>query len=692
MEYLTDAEFEQALQDCNWRDGKAVSDIVSASYTNVKFNEVILEKQIACDGAGRYFTGFFGTRLWEDGQGMDEVREYATPPYIPVSYEYFVEKMKPCKGANRDDCDWDACVVPEGGRGTLPPFQMFEWGIETPRQCIANIRHIRDFRYWAGKVIENRARYDEHLMNLFLTLMAWKTAGHKVVLEYQKALVGGVPEYTPWPSADPRNPFRGFRYNYMEEFFPAVGFPENIGPMSIDALEQLARTWTHNCNDYYVAKGSRGQKIWEFWYVEDWYREEAIQNPDYMEKIKETMPANLFAGYSLEAPREVIGNFAMKQMPWLPRLTESSAGGLIPVDTHVGVPIEHGDEPLLNPAWQEAPFAIALIPSPQQGSIITRPDLNTSPEGFSIMPITGSGNWRIRNDYDKECNKHLNKPYSEKHYEMGMQMDDPDAAIAIIHRLRKFRTNPENFCNLLPVTPIAPNAVCNDFLSIGCHQSGRKPHQASVTEMDFSQAVSCTQASCGNPTTGGDYLFEVTIDRVANQEDFNSLRCDCGSTVQVLIGAEGAGGGDPHVEVSSVATGIVRDLSFVFPYGKVWIELQADLNPGECITGIICEDDSPTEGAVVNCQNTADPATTGVWFTLDSILVEPGGDASGVADTVNIEYFDADGASLGAAFVGTIAEVDYAGYRYRVTSAEPGFQCSGTTAIPAHTTATLTAT
>ena len=124
-EVLTDAQFAARLSSCNWKDAKSVSDIVSATHTNVKFNEIILKKQMEVDGAATMFQNFFGTRNWGDGQGMDEVREYSTPPYIPISFQYFIEKLAPCKDGNRDDCDWDSCVIPEGGRGTLPGFQLF---------------------------------------------------------------------------------------------------------------------------------------------------------------------------------------------------------------------------------------------------------------------------------------------------------------------------------------------------------------------------------------------------------------------------------------------------------------------------------------------------------------------------------------------------------------------------------------
>lgn len=653
---ITNAQYEAIVNQCNFRNENQVRSLVTSSHTNVKFNDLILEKHMSCDGAASYFSGFFGTEQWADGQGLDEVREYHTPSYIPLSNEYFAKKMKPCMGAaDLDACDWDTFKVPEGGRGTLPGFQFYEWGLETERTCIANIRHIRNFWEWSGQIINDRERADQQIMNMFYTMMAWKTAGHKVVLEYEDVPGTNGAQKRPKSSADIRNPFRGFSYNYLEEYFPSVSNPENIGPLSIGVLQNLARTWEHSCNDNHVATGSRGERIWEMWNAEDWYMNEGLRDPDFIEKIRRTMPAKEFAGYSLNnGQREVIENWAMKTMQWLPRLAESTEGGLIPLDTHEGVDIEVGKEHLISPQWENAPFAMAMITSPEQGSIITRPDLTMSGDGIPILPITGSGEWIFRNDYDRECNKRLNKPYSEKHYEMGFRTDNPDAGMAIIHRLRKFHTHSENFCDLNPVIQVAPNKVREDSIGIGC-RGGRSINQASLTEVSFGKLVHCTSQSCGDTE-----MYRIQIDRLANKPGFNSIECECGSDVLVEIGNDLG-------EIIRSETAVLVDNSQGYPEGIYFVRLAAALADGECIKSVQCQDATPTSAIVVDC---SDVSAGQVRYTVDSPIEME------VGDNVTIEHFDEDGNSL-AQYGGAVESADIDALQYEISSNETGFDCAG---------------
>lgn len=629
---VTEAAFNQALENCNFGKDRSVSDLITSSHTDVYFNDIIMEKQMENDGAYSYFSGFFGVETWEDGMGMDEIREYSTPSYIPISNEYFVEKMKPCIGsANMDQCDWDTCEIPEGGRGTLPPFTFYEWGLETPRTCIANIRHIKQFEYWAAKRIEERYRADEQIMNMFYTMMGWKTAGHKVVLEYD--LDPSTGKRTPKISNNPRNPFRGFSHNYMQDFFPAVDDPSNIGPLDIGVLENLARTWGHNGGGHHVATGSRGEKIYEMWFNDDWFLTEGHRNVEYIEKIRRYMPGKEFAGYSLDtSEREVIGNFAMRTMPHLPRMVVNEVdGGLLPIDTHVGVDIEVGKEYLLSPEWQNAPFSMAMMPSPDQGTIMVRPDLNQSGDGIPILPITGKGEWRFRNDYDKDCNKKLNKPYSENHYEMGMRMDNPDSAMAVIHRNRVFHSQSENFCDLAEIISKVPTEVCNDSIGVGC-RGGKIPHQASVTTIEYGTRVHCTSEACGNQS-GPTWIYKVQVERKANKKGFNSLDCACGSTVLLQIG-------DAVGEVDREIEGVVIDDAQGYPEGIYLIRTNEQLADAECIKTVACQDNTPTSGEVISAQD-ADENTGNFTVVLDSpVVAVPNAAAS-------VEYFDADGNSLG---------------------------------------------
>lgn len=598
-------------------------------------------------GAFNYFSGFFNTAIWGDGQGTDEVREYASDVYIPYTFSHFVRTMQLCDPNNANECNTDYCKVPQGGRGTLPGIHMYKWGFETERDCIANIRSIRDFEFWASQVTRARTQVDEQVMNMFYTMAAIKTAGHKVVFQGERDAQGRL---MPVYSANPRNPFRSFNYNYIEELFPAA-VPDTMLPMDIQYLEKLARHWTQFQNGNEIARGSRGQLIWELWYGDDYYQEQAINNADYMEKIKMTEPANLFAGYSLQSnPREVIGNWATKIMPWLPRFAPSTGGGIIPVDSHEAVPIEVNNEYVPSREFDNAPIGLALIASKKQGTVLKRPALTKSGAGFPILPITGDGGWIIRNDYDKDCNKDLNQPYSQKRFEMGFRMDDPDASMAILYRRRLFNLRPTNECDLAPIFAIDPKEVDCSLTTIGC-EDNKKRASESVTQTDFSKAIICSNVSCGD-----DKLIRIKVERLANKPGFNSLGCECGDTVDVLVY-------DDEGNFDRRQSAVVKDLSLIFPYGYAWIELGTALAPGECIKGLLCLDSTPDEGNVVDAWDNTDSGfedLVGVQYMLDSQL------ACEEGDDVVVEWFDANGVSLGTD-TGTIAEADHAHYMYRIT-------------------------
>jgi len=664
MANITEEEFQDILENCNWKDNGEVSKLVTASYTNVKFNEQVIEKHVLNPvGAMNYFEGFFGTDIWPDGQGTDEIREFATDPYIPYSYEHFIRRMQICDPSLANECDMDYCQIPEGGRGTLPGIEMYAWGFQTQRDCIKNIRSIRDFQYWAGRVIAAREAVDNQVMNMFYSLAAIRTAGHKVVLQGKRDENGRL---VPIASSNPRNALRAFSYNYMEKLFPAVTNPNDIMPLSLSVLDRLARTWTNmggiGCPKP-VATGDRGQFVWEIWYGDDFYGEHYYNNADYFEKIKMTMPAKMFAGYSLfdTQTREVLGNWVAKPVYNLPRFTESTEGGIIPVDSHENVPIEVGYEPVMSEDWENAAFGLFLIPSAKQGSILKRPILTKSGQGIPIMP-TGDGQWRIRNDFDKACNYHRNKPYSEKDYEMGFRMDNPDGGYAGIYRRRVFRIDPANECNLAPIIPKAPTDLQCDIVTIGCGDN-KKRHQASITQTDFSKAVLCTAIPCGTPgDNAAPYLYRVKIEREGNKVNFDSLGCVCGSTITILIN-------DGNGAFARQQDAVLKDNSLAYPYGYYWIELTTKLADGECIKGIICQDDTPDLGNVVDgwdntMEGFEDIADATVRFLLDSALECDDG------DDVVIRYYDENNTLLDTVN-GTISIADPAHYLYDITSAEP---------------------
>ncbi len=647
---MTASEYATLLESCDFRQPNQVSELVTSTHTNVMFNDKVDERMTANPyGAYNYFGGLLGKEVWPDGQGMDLVREYYVDPHIPFTFSHFVRQAAICDPNLANECDRDRCQVPEGGRGTLPGFVFFKWGFETPRDCIANIRHIRQFQYWAAKVIRGRELIDEQVMNMFYTMAGIQTCGQKITMQGYRD--GDLLKLQ--PSTDPRNPLRGGLFNFMEERFPAPTNINDIVPLTVDSLEGIARYWSQFPKNNEVAKGPRGENIYEFWYPDDWYMAEAIRNPDYMEKLKILMPNKLFSGTSL-APgdREVVGNWAAKVMPWLPRLAPTSDGRLVPVDTHVGVDIEVGKEYLGSVEFENAPIGLAMIASGKQGTILSRPALTQSGAGFPIMPITGDGPWRIRNDYDKDCNKDMNKPYSQKDYEMGVRMDDPNAALSFLFRRRIFPMRPINECDLAPIFMVESNEVDCPLTVVGCGDNKRRVVD-DFTQADGPQYVTCSAEVCGNDNSAP-YHYVVKVDRRANMPDYNSLGCACGANVNLYVyDADGV--------YSRQIQGIYKSDAMSFPYARYFIETTVKLSAGECIKGISCADATPLQG---NVNDAWDIDGGDVGFLLDDSIT------CGDGDDVKVTYYDANGLVLGVV-AGVIEEMDVNRFYYRISSASP---------------------
>lgn len=654
---ITNAEYKQMLKDCNFRDPDQVSKLVTSTYTEVRFNEKVQHRQLSNPaGASNYFTGFFGTETWPDGQGQTMEREFRTDPYLPVTFSHFVQTMQVCDPNLANECLTDYCEIPEGGRGTLGHPVMYKAGFKTPRDCIANIRHIKDFYEWARFAVSGREKVDEQITALFGTFAVLRTLGHKIVLQAEEDANG---ELVPIASAHPRNPLGMFAYNYMSELFPRASNLNNIVPLSIDILQQLARRWGHFPEQNAVGVGPRNEPIYEFWYPDDWYLDAVIQNPDYMEKLKVTMPAKMFAGYSLNPnSREIIENWAMRSMPWLPRFTQSTEGGLIMVDTHEAVDIEVGKEWIGGREFLNAPFGLAVLPTPNQGNFLVRPALTQSGAGLPIMPITGDGGWKIRNDYDKECNPELNQPYAQKRFEMGFIPNSP-AGTGIIYRRRKLRLQPINTCDFMPLFPKTPNTVNCELTTVGCEDNKRRVSDNIMEEGSFTW-VKCSAAACGNTETGPQH-YGITVTREAGDKpDRNFLGCECGDTVVVAIHNENG-------EYVRQAPAVLTDTRMRWPHDYYWITIQETdaLAEGECIKGIMCGDGTPLQGNVLDgWDNTMEgfEGLVGILFYTDSPL-----DCEDGAN-IKVTWFDAEGKTIGSV-TGVLAESNAHRNEYRVTGA-----------------------
>lgn len=661
---MTNTEFAAVLDACDFRSPDAVSALVTSTHTNVAFNEQVVERQaIKPLGAYNYFGGLFGKEVWNDGQGMDLVREYYAPSHIPLTFSHFVRQSAICDPNLANECNRQACQIPEGGRGTLPSQVFFKAGLKTPRDCIANIRHIRQFQWWASKIIDDRERADEQMMNIFYLMAGLQTAGNKITLQGVRD-ANGILKLA--GSSDPRNPMRAGYFNYMEEKFPQPTNLQNIAPLTVDAMEGMARYWAQFPKGNESAKGPRGENIYEFWSPDDWYASEAVRNPDYMEKLKLMMPNVLFGGTTL-APgdREVVGNWAARVMPWLPRFAPTSDGRIVPVDSLIGVDIEVGKEYIGSLDFENAPYGVAVITSGKQGTILTRPTLTQSGAGFPILPIAGDMPWRIRNDYDKDCNEQMNQPYSEKFYEMGFRMDDPQASTAILFRRRIYPMRPINECDLAPIFNVLPNEIDCPLTTVGCGDNQRRETD-DITGPDGPKYVSCTAANCGN-TGVAPFHYMLKIERRANEPDYNSLGCVCGSAVNLYVyDADGV--------YNRQIQGVYKSDVQSFPEARVFVSTTTPLNAGECIKGILCADSDVGVGNVIDLFDILDEndevVDGEVGFILDDSL------ACSISDpSVSIIFKDASGATLGT-ITGTIQEVDIDRFYYRIFSANPAFQAA----------------
>jgi hypothetical protein len=583
---ISDEDFASVLESCDFRDGKQVNDLIAKTYTPFKFNEQVAEKHFnKPDSAYNYFTGFYPTRVWEDGQGQDEYSELYYAPTIGYDFSRFIRTMQICDPNAANECNECFEELPDGARGVLPPMEMYKWGVKTPPQCIANMRHIRDFRSWGSRLLRGWRSVDEQIANMFFMFASIRLTGHKLVMQGVRDANGQIQAY---PNTDPKNPFQGFAYNYQQPMFPSVVDADLIMPLEYQYLEVAARYWAHWNNDNHVAIGNRGQKVYEMWYPEDWYRDNVLKNPEFFEAIKEYMPAETMAGYSLmNTKREILGNWAIRQMPMLPRFAESTEGGLIPIDNFVTEQVEFGNRPV--PAgrdWLNAPFLMMTMPSPKSGEILYRPDITTSIEGWPIKPIMGNGGWVIRNEYDKECNPQKNMPWSERRYEIGFKLRDPDAAMSAIFRSKVFRIAPSNECEWAPNARKVP-ATHNCASSLTCNDNQR--HAPSVvTTIDDSAYVECSCQTCGDDT-----IMRLKLTREAYKKDYTPIDCECGDTLWALIGNSS---GDV-IRKESVT--LIEQMPW--PNSLYWVQLSEALADGECIKGLKCKDSTPNVGRVLDC-------------------------------------------------------------------------------------------
>lgn len=635
------------------------------------WSETVNQMHVMYDGMYNYLTGLFPTRQWGDWKGTTELGQVYHSPYLPIDMSIFQRSMQVCDPMNADECHTDYCEIPRGGITNLPELEMYKTGFKTEPMCIANIRTSEQAKQIATMIVNERFAVDQQVMNTFYTMALIRMLGHKFVLEYRQDGADVIPV----DSNNPYNPVQGFRYHYMQPLFPAVGDLNNVMPLDFSVLDMFGRAFATSRNNNYIARGPRGEPIYEMWHAEDWYRQEMLDNKEWVDRVKYLMKTELLPGYRMagaeQTEKEIIGNFSLRQNDALPRFAESVHGGLAIVQTTKPVAVDIGTRPVHSyREYENAPFLMSAIIGKNVGEILTRPTLSTGIEGRPIQPISGTGEWIYRNDFS-ECNDDLNKPHFRKRYEMGFRMLNPDAGYGFIHRAKKFRLRPVQTCDLRPIYKITPAKIAPncDVLTVGCNPNNLIMDNNILDDVANQRKIKCSSKVCGD-STSTIYRVEVRRESIdAISPDQNPLQdCACGDTVNVFIG-------DEDGDTVKVREATILDYyrpNVVNPNPIFIVQLASALAAGECLQYIGCQDDTPEEATVVSCTDSSEDESLEsdqVRFLMDSAP-----DVINVGSIVTITYYDADGVSLGTVD-GTVVSINPDTMTYVISSEEEDFGC-----------------
>lgn len=636
MPHMTKSEWLSALNECGGDMSR--DDIINLIYKdspNAMFSSIVREKHVNGRGLGfyNYFSSFFPHRLWKDWSGATELGKVYHAAHIPFDLSIFQRSMQACSPGDANECHTDYCEIPQGGISNIPELEMYKAGFKTRPMCIANIRTSQEAKSLAKFIIDERFRIDEHVMHDFYVMAVIRMTGHKWLLEYEKDVNGNI---IPIQNNNPYNMMQQYRYSYMEPLFPAPANVNNIMPMGLDVLEYFARGLVNSKNPNSVARGPRGEPIFELWAPDDWYKTEVLDNPEYIERNKYYMKSELIRGYTNEGgEREILGNFHIRNMPDLPRFAESNAGGLTVVQSMREVSVDSGNRTIHNFAeWDNAPILMMIAPSPDMGEILTRPSIDTGIEGKPIMPITGDGRWQYRNDYDKDCNEDLNMPHFRCRYEMGFRMKNPDAAWSFLYRARKFRLRPVNTCDLRPIIRVNSGGADCSILTIGCNPTNDRVSN-NITRPNTARKILCGSVSCGRDTLWKVSFEKENQDSIAvNQSPIGS--CGCGDIVSVFVRDED---GVFTEEVEAQIVEILRP-TVTSPNWGALIELNAPLAVGECIGAVACTEELESPAIAIDIRDgSSDDSIPNNQVRM--ILSSP--IQCDVGDSVDIVYKDSDG-------------------------------------------------
>lgn len=652
---LSQQQWLDYAENCDLASEDGNIRLLMSEHTPAIINPMI-NKRMGKERNCQYFMNMFESAVQPDGQSFDEINHVYHPNYTPKSFSFLTKTQQPCDPLSTNACDRNYCEVPSGGKSSLPQGGFFSWGLKTKPYCLQNFRHLPRFMEWLGKESEDRARTSMTLLELFYLQVFFLTAGHKIVLEGKKQTNGS---YTPYPSADPRNPLSGYKYNWMSQYFPAVDDPNNILPLDVSTLQRLARGWSENTNAAPIAFNGEGSGLYNLWIGDDWRTQEVDRFEDFAKLFMSVPNTQMLEGYRFEeGMKTAFSRFLIESRFNLPRFAvDEATGGIVMVQDMVGIDAEVGSEYIRNPDWMDAPFRLAVSPTRDQATILTRPPLAVHGNGAPIPVIPAFGGWKIKNEYDKVCNPDRLLPHWESWNEVGYRPKNPDGSLAIMYRARTFLNAPQNFCDLAPVFEVETPAACDNFTNIGCEN--KRVMQNSVTALSVGQYdIRCSAVSCGDANT-----YRIKMERL---EPLNAgsqaIPCECGSNITVLIADdEGAVREQQAVLINT---------DWGYPYGEYYIQFAAPLNAGDCIRSVRCNDMvTPNLALVRNCLQVS---TGVVKYAVDALMT-----GVEVGDDVIIRFYDSNGAQLGTQN-GEVTIINTSLYHYTVTGM--GLVCEPTAA------------
>ena len=652
---LSQQQWLDYAENCDLASEDGNIRLLMSEHTPAIINPMI-NKRMGKERNCQYFMNMFESAVQPDGQSFDEINHVYHPNYTPKSFSFLTKTQQPCDPLSTNACDRHYCEVPSGGKSSLPQGGFFSWGLKTKPYCLQNFRHLPRFMEWLGKESEDRARTSMTLLELFYLQVFFLTAGHKIVLEGKKQANGS---YTPYPTSDPRNPLSGYKYNWMSQYFPAVDDPNNILPLDVSTLQRLARGWGENTNAAPIAFNGEGSGLYNLWIGDDWRTQEVDRFEDFAKLFMSIPNTQMLEGYRFEeGMKTAFSRFLIESRFNLPRFAvDEATGGIVMVQDMVGIDAEVGSEYIRNPQWMDAPFRLAVSPTRDQATILTRPPLAVHGNGAPIPVIPAFGGWKIKNEYDKVCNPDRLLPHWESWNEVGYRPKNPDGSLAIMYRARTFLNAPQNFCDLAPVFDVTTPAACDGFTNIGCEN--KRVMQNSVTALSVGQYdIRCAAVSCGDNTT-----YRIKMERLEPlHAGSQAIPCECGSSITVLIAD------DEGVVREQQAT--LTNTDWGYPYGEYYIDFAAPLAAGDCIRAVRCNDTvTPNLALVRNCLQVG---TGVVKYAVDALMT-----GVEVGDDLIIRFYDSNGTQLGTK-TGEVTIINTNLYHYTVTGM--GLLCEPTDA------------